>query len=177
MASQKGDLDVHPSPASQAKVRIAPGGGKLGGPPSLTFCYEDTSVYDPQISRIRVAHVGGNRRVYEIAAIGDAWLWGKWLVGTVPPGFRLVEGDRLEAGVYEVYVDASVGEGALRVSIDNRGSVTSLPRDEFDTTYAKTCELTGRTVPRIIPKADSGEEGPLEKLEKERRGSHLYRQK
>ena len=167
VVSPKRSSEPQPSPGSQAKVRIALRDTKGTEPASLSFCYDDGSAYDPQIRRIRMAYVSGDRRIYEVAAIGNAYLWREWPVGTVPRGFRLIEGHRLIAGTYEIYVDAVVGEGALRVSIDDRGKAKSLPWDEFDKTYDKRCELSQRTEPRVIPKVDLGKDDLLEMHRKE----------
>lgn len=170
MTAQKSTSEVLPSPAGQANIRIVPRENENGQPPSLTFCYEESSAYDPQIRRIRMARVTGDRKVYEITAIGNAFLWREWPVGTVPRGFKLVEGDRLLAGVYEVYVDAVVGGGVLRVSIDNQGTIRRLPWDEFDKTYGKNCELSDRTAPRIVPKLRPGKDEVNKRRAKESRG-------
>jgi hypothetical protein len=92
--------------SAQAIVRIAPGGNAQGKRPVLTFFYDDNNIYDPQVCRVRVARVG---------AVGDAWLWKEWLVGSKPRGFKLVHGDALTAGVYEISsMRAAPGATGLR---------------------------------------------------------------
>ena len=163
--------EAEDSPACGVAIRIAPRGGGPGHRPVLSFCYEEGDGYDPQIYRVRVARVDddADRRINEIAAVGDRWLWKEWVVGAVPRGFRRVAGDTLVAGVYEVYVDAFVGEGMLRMSIDDQGEMRSLPWDNFDTGYGKQCPPVDRKAPRIIPKGLPGKEGILEKNARELR--------
>lgn len=169
--SRPGTLEVQPSPASHAKVRVALGVSVDGRVRTLNFCYDESTAYDPQIHRIRMARVTGDRKVFEIVAVGDAFLWKDWIVGTVPRGFTLVQGDRLAAGVYEVYADAVVGEGALRVSIDNQGNIRSLPWDEFDKTHGTKCEPLDHAAPRIVPKPDRDEREYFKRRAQEARAS------
>jgi len=170
--------DVAASPGSAAVIVIAPRTTTSGRQPMLAFCFEDNDLYDPQINRIRVARVSGGPKVaYEIAAADGAFLWKEWLVGTVPAGFRLVEGGALSAGVYEVYVDAFVGEGILRMSIDADGKLRSQPWDSFDTGARKTCPVIDRVSPKIVPHRDPVKEGSLGRTMRVREEMRLGRRR
>jgi hypothetical protein len=155
------------APGSAANVLIVPSVSGAAKALVLAFCYEDDAQYDPQIYRLRVARITSPKGACEIAAIGDAWLWKEWVVGSVPTGFRLVECGPLAPGEYEVYVDAFVGDGVVRMSIDNAGDVRRLPWDSFDTTYLRSCPHVERSIANTIPHFDSGREGILERRARE----------
>jgi len=155
------------APGSAANVLIIPRVNGTTKSLVLAFCYEDDTQYDPQIYRLRVARTSLPKAACEIAAIGNAWLWKEWAVGSVPTGFRLVECGPLAPGEYEVYVDAFVGDGVVRMSIDNDGSVRRLPWDSFDTAHLRSCPRVERSIANTIPHVDSGGEGILERRARE----------
>ena len=119
---------------------------------ALSFCYYDDSQYDPLIWQITIGNADGIR--CHIMARGDAWLWKKWNAGTVPKGFRGKGCPSLPAGEYEVLVDAVVGTGSVRMSVDSSGEVRRLPWDNLSGVPRETCVDAGRTTPRIIGCAD-----------------------
>jgi hypothetical protein len=140
-----------PSPGSAVNIVIDPRFDGASRRIVLTFCFEDDASYDPLIHRIRMARVDGKPGTIEIAAKGDSWLWKEWTVGTVPDGFRWVERTPTPPGVYEVYVDARVGDGVRRMSVANDG-VRVLPWDQFDTGPPKHCPRVDRQTPNLIPR-------------------------
>src|SRR5882762_7182605 len=120
-----------PAPASGAGIIIVPSVKRPGKTLGFEFCYYDNAKYDPQITHIRVAGVGASRDVCEIVATKRAWLWKNWVVGTVPKGFRSIECRALSPGEYEVYVDAVVGTGTIRIAIDQAADVRTMPWDNL----------------------------------------------
>jgi hypothetical protein len=160
--SQRTDAEL--SPGSAANILIDPRFEVAGKRLVLAFCFEDGSAYDPQIYRIRMARVDGGREKLEVAATGDSWLWKEWTVGSLPRGFRFVERSDAAPGVYEVYVDAVVGDGVRRISIGDDGAVRVLPWDQFDSKPPKHCPRVDREKPNILPHgrpAESGHQRPV----------------
>ena len=139
------------SPGDSPSISIVPQKGASGGPPVLTFCFEDDPSHDPQVFSIRVAPIGmDKRKAFEIRALEGRWLWNEWVLGRVPSGFQVVEHGDLGPGVYEVYVYAFVGSGVVRMSIGEDGSVARLPWDIFDKGPPKGCPAVGGRGPRTL---------------------------
>jgi hypothetical protein len=134
----------------------------------LAFCFDGDRQYDPQIDRVRVARVHGPKASCEMRAMGDAWLWNEWTVGSVPPGFELLGCDPLTPGEYEVYVDGFIGDGVLRMEIELDGSVRPLPWDSVGT-VPPPCPRVDRRTPNILPRQAQTGEGVLEKRAREMR--------
>ena len=168
-----------PAPASGAGIIIVPSVTRPEKQLGFEFCYYDNAKYDPQIIHIRVAGVGASRDVCEIVATKRAWLWKNWLVGTVPKGFRSIECRALSPGEYEVYVDAVVGTGTIRIAIDQAADVRTMPWDNLAGLPPDRCPHTDGKQPRVIPRINDGEEGILERRmkdlqrEREARGRSL----
>jgi len=139
------------SPGSAANILIDPRFEVPGKRVVLAFCFEDAPAYDPQIYRIRMAQVDGGSGKVEVAATGDSWLWKEWTVGSVPRGFKSVERSATPPGIYEVYVDAVVGDGVRRILVGDDGAVRVLPWDQFDTKPPKHCPRVDREKPNILP--------------------------
>ena len=145
--------------ASGANIVVVPSSEGAGKLPSFRFCFEGDKNYDPQIWRVHLGPVSGQKGVCEIVATGDAWLWGEWKVGSLPSGFRMVGCDVLAPGQYEVYVDALVGSGIMRMQLDADGVVKRLPWDELDSRMGKDCPPSGRQRPSLYPRQEPPRDG------------------
>jgi hypothetical protein len=141
--------------SSGANIVIVPSPGEAGRLPTLRFCFEGDKNHDPQIWRVHLGPVSGQKGGCEILGTGDAWLWDEWKIGSVPPGFRMVGCDVLSPGQYEVYVDARLGSGVMRMEIGVDGTARRIPWDDLDNMSGKDCPPTRRQQPSVFPNPEA----------------------
>jgi len=139
-----------PYEAHGANIRIVPRADGPGRPLILSFCYEQGDAYDPQIWRVRIGPVSGQKTSCTFSAVEGAYLWNQWQVGIPVPGFTMAGCGPLSPGEYEVYAYGRVGDGVLRMSLERDGSVRVVPWDKFTAVNPSACPRADGRKPRFL---------------------------
>jgi hypothetical protein len=104
-------------------------------PLQFRFSYRDMpTAKKPQVRSIGVDNVGQRESACVVEAIDGhgALIRDEWTMGQVPPNFRQKGCKPLTPGEYEAYVQADVGQGHQRFTIDRDGGVKMLPWDDLE---------------------------------------------
>jgi len=160
-AASGSDRREDPYEAHGANIRIVPRVEGRGKPLILAFCYEQGDDYDPQIWRVRIGPVSEQKTSCTISAVGDAYLWNEWKVGDSLSGFAMEGCGVLLPGEYEVYAYGRVGNGVIRISLEQDGRVRALPWDKFTAAGSSSCPRIGDRKPRFS--TSDGEQPPSQR--------------
>jgi hypothetical protein len=136
-------------PSSTLRINVSVRGLPSQGGVRLGFCFAQWQEDDPQVTDVVIGRSGAGETHCRIEAIGPAWTWKEWTIGTVPSGFRVTACRPMIPGEYEAFVRAVVGSGRVRFRLNEDRSVEQLPLEDAQPGEMQTCPANERTEPRV----------------------------